>query len=232
MLTTHLQPHHQVTHIQHTQYSITQKSSFISQSIYTCMYVWNPLRVRNGMRNGKKLRWNSINISMCHVRDIKKVHYWFAKEKKKQERRKKGHCRVEIFLIFFFTIPSLFSLVESNIHQLLWLWPFSHTHTSQSQSPLFSSHWCLTNKKKAIFFAHIQNIFFHSRLFFLCVICACLYPSYPFAIINRQFTSTHQQPTLTQLYLRRYGEKNAKPSFKDVDMWKERSFSFFFALLL
>jgi len=59
---------------------------------------------------------------MCHVRDIKKSPLLIRERKEEAKKKKKGHCRVKIQKEkILFSIPSLFSLVESNIHQLLWL---------------------------------------------------------------------------------------------------------------
>lgn len=110
--------------------------------------------------------------AMCGT--LKKVHYWFAKEKKKQKKKKKGHCRVKIQKEkILFSIPSLFSLVESNIHQLLWLWPFSHTlHNHNHPFFSFTDAW-LTKRKR--FFLYFFLPFLH-----------CLH-LIPITIINRQF---------------------------------------------
>lgn len=146
-----LQPHHQVTHIQHIQNIILHKRAYSFHNIYKCIFEihWE----ENGMRNGRnKKNWDeTASTSACAMCGTLKKSPLLIREKKRRIKKEAKKDIVE-WKYKKISIPSLFSLVESNIHQLLWLWPFSHTLHNHNH-PFFplTDAW-LTKRKRFFFF--------------------------------------------------------------------------------
>ena len=128
--------------------------------------IWNPL---SGMWDEKwKKNWDeTASTSACAMcGTLKKVHYWFAKEKKKQKRRKKDIVELKYKKRKFF-FQSLLYFPSLNLTSInCYGYDHSAIHFTITITPFFS-HWCLTNKKKAIF------------LYFFFFLFCTAYISYP-----------------------------------------------------